>query len=139
MLSFLRLSFLPASVDLGLLVLRLISGGSMLWLHGKGKLLGFEKMSETFSPIIINSKVSLGLTVFAEVICAGLLVLGLFGRFAALALAITMGVAFGMAHKFALTGAGSGEMAFLYFAAFFTLFLTGPGKLSVDGNVGSSK
>lgn len=139
MLSFLRLSFLPASADLGLLVLRLISGGSILWLHGRGKLMGFNEMAEKFPTILINSKVSLGMATFAEVLCAGLLILGLFGRFAALALAITMGVAFWKAHNFVLSGPGSGELAFIYFAGFFTLFLTGPGRFSVDGNAGSSK
>ena len=136
MLSFLRLNFLPASIDLGLLVLRVASAGSMLWLHGRGKLMDFEKAAEKFPSILGNAKVSLGLAVFAEVLCAGLLVLGLFGRFAALSLAITMGVAFVMVHKMALTGAGNGEMAFLYLIPFATLVLTGPGKFSVDGGAG---
>ena len=136
MLSFLRLNFLPASIDLGLLVLRVASAGSMLWLHGRGKLMDFEKAAEKFPSILGNAKVSLGLAVFAEVLCAGLLVLGLFGRFAALSLAITMGVAFVMVHKMALTGTGNGEMALLYLIPFATLFLTGPGKFSVDGGAG---
>ena len=136
MLSFLRLNFLPASIDFGLLVLRVASAGSMLWLHGKGKLMDFDKAAEKFPVILGSAKVSLGLAVFAEVLCAGLLVLGLFGRVAALSLAITMGVAFVMVHKMALTGTGNGEMAFLYLIPFATLFLTGPGKFSVDGGVG---
>lgn len=138
MLSFLRLSFLPANADFGLLVLRLVSGGSMLWLHGRAKLMDYQKLSETFSPIIVNSKISLALTVFAEVLCAGLLILGLFGRSAALVLAITMGVAFFMTHKMVLVGPKNGELALMYLMAFFVLFLSGPGKFSVDGNAGGA-
>ena len=137
MLSFLRLNFLPASVDLGLLLLRATAGGSMLWLHGKGKMMEFATVSEKFPAVIGNPKISLGLTIFAEVFCAGLLVLGLFGRFAALALSITMGVAFFITHKMALTGEHSGETAFLFLIAYAALFLTGPGKFSLDG--GGSK
>ena len=136
MLSFLRLNFIPASIDLGLLILRLASAGAMLWLHGKGKLMDFNKAVEKFPVILGSAKISLGLAVFAEVLCAGLLILGLFGRFAALALAVTMGVAFVMVHKMALTGTGNGEMAFLYLIPFVTLFFTGPGKFSVDGGAG---
>jgi putative oxidoreductase len=136
MLSFLRLNFIPASIDLGLLILRLASAGAMLWLHGKGKLMDFNKAVEKFPVILGSAKVSLGMAIFAEVLCAGLLILGLFGRFAALALAVTMGVAFVMVHKMALTGTGSGEMAFLYLIPFVTLFFTGPGKFSVDGGAG---
>ncbi len=136
MLAFLRLTFLPTSADFGLLLLRAIAGGSMLWLHGKDKLLNFEEKMGKFTVIVMNSKVSLGLTVFAEVLCAGLLVIGLFGRFAALALAITMGVAFFKVHQMQLSGPGSGEMALLYFMGFATLFFTGPGKFSVDANAG---
>ncbi len=146
MLSFLRLNFIPASIDLGLLILRLASAGAMLWLHGRGKLMDlrdFDKAAQKFHAVMgtanvsLNAaKVSLGMAVFAEVLCAGLLILGLFGRFAALALAVTMGVAFVMVHKMALTGAGNGEMAFLYLVPFVTLFFTGPGKFSVDGGAG---
>ena len=108
----------------------------MLWLHGKDKLLNFEDKMAKFNNIVVNSKVSLGLTVFAEVLCAGLLVIGLFSRLSALALAITMGVALYKVHELKLVGAGSGELALLYFMGFATLVFTGPGKFSADGNFG---
>ena len=104
----------------------------MLWLHGKDKLLKFEETK--FFNIVMNSKVSLGLATFAEVVCAILLVVGLFTRFVALALAITMGVAVVKVHEMKLTGGG--ELALLYLAAFVTIFLTGAGKFSADGNLG---
>lgn len=134
LVNFLRLSFLPVSFDFGLLILRLVSGGAMFWLHGKDKFAAWSKLKLEFSDIIINREVSLGLTIFAELVCAGLLILGLFGRFAALILAITMGVAFFKVHSMKLTGDRSGELALLYLMAYVALVLAGPGKFSVDGS-----
>ena len=134
MLSFLRLSFLPASTDLGLLVLRLWLGLTMLFNHGLAKLNGFETMAAKFPALFgLSGKVNLGLAIFAEVGCSALLILGLFTRFAALSLVITMAVAFFMVHKGAIApGPGSGELAFVYLAGFATLLLAGGGRYSVD-------
>ena len=106
----------------------------MMLLHGWMKFENFNTMAPKFLPLFgLPSNVSLGLAIFAELVCSGLLVLGLFTRFAALNLAITMSVAFFMVHKGAFTGPQSGELAYVYLAGFATLFLTGGGKFSVDG------
>lgn len=119
--------------DLGLLALRLWLGLSMLILHGWGKLRGFAEASESFpDPLGVGSAVSLGLAVFAEVVCAALLAVGLATRLALIPLIITMGVAFFVVHGGALTGERSGEMAFIYLGGFVALLLTGPGRFSVD-------
>jgi len=47
-------------------------------------------------------------------------------------LAIDMGVAFISIHKGALSGQGSGELAFMYLMGYVTLLLAGPGSCSVD-------
>lgn len=139
LLSLLRLDFLPRSVDLGLLVLRAWLGLSMSLLHGKGKLFGFSEMSAKFPDLLgIGSPASLALAVFAEVVCSVLLVLGLFTRLAALNLAITMSVAFFLAHKASLAaGPGSGELAFIYLAGFVTLLIAGGGRYSLDAKLGA--
>jgi putative oxidoreductase len=137
--SILRLDFLPSSVDLGLFVLRVWVGASMLLLHGWGKLADYEKMPKGFyDPFGIGNEVSWGLAVFAEVVCATLLVVGLFTRFAALAGAITMSVAFFLFHKMVLKETPSGELAFIYLAAFVTILLAGPGRFALDGKSKSS-
>jgi putative oxidoreductase len=134
MLNLLRLSFLPQSTDFGLLILRCALGLPMMLLHGWMKFENFNTMAPKFLPLFgLPSNVSLGFAIFAELVCSGLLVLGLFTRFAALNLAITMSVAFFMVHKGAFTGAQSGELAYVYLAGFATLFFTGGGKFSVDG------
>lgn len=128
------MDFVPGSVDLGLLALRAWLGLTMLLNHGWAKLMGFQAKAGAFpDPLGIGSTASLGLAVFAEVACAALLVLGLFTRFAALALSINMIVAFFLVHNGALSGERSGELAFIYLAGFVALFLSGGGRLSLDG------
>ncbi len=134
MLKLLKLSFLPKSPDYGLLILRVALGFSMLLLHGRGKLLDFSGTVAKFPALLgLPANVNLGLAIFAEVFCSTLLIAGLFTRFAALALAITMGTAFFIVHKSSLiAGPGSGELAMVYLVAYVTLLFTGAGKFSVD-------
>ena len=133
-LRFLRLDFIPHSADLGLLVLRLWLGLSLLVLHGWPKLSTFSAKSSKFpDPLGIGSTQSLALATFAEVVCALLIVIGLFTRLASLTLAITMAVAFAIVHKMVLaSGPGSGELAWVYLAGFVVLFLAGAGRFSID-------
>ncbi len=138
MLKLLKLSFLPNSPDFGLLILRVALGFSMLLLHGRGKMLGFAATAEKMNGLLgLPGNVNAGLAVFAEVVCSALLIAGLFTRFAALMLAITMGTAFFIVHKSALvdvaaSGVKSGELAMVYLVAYVTLLFTGAGKISVD-------
>ncbi len=132
-MNFLRLRAL-AMPELGLLLLRAALGGSLLLNHGIGKLMKFSEMSSQFhDPLGIGPRNSLCLAIFAEVLCAALLVVGFLSRFAALSLAIMMGIAFFMVHRAALSGAQSGELAFLYLIGFVSLVFTGPGRWSVEG------
>src|SRR5262245_33862736 len=131
----LRLNFLPVWPDLGLLLLRVWSGGLLLLLHGLMKVSTYSVMSQKFAdPFGIGSPASLGLSIFAEVICASLIVVGLFTRFAALVCIIDLTTAFVFAHGMAFKGPRSGELAFVYLGAFIVLLLAGPGRLSIDGN-----
>lgn len=136
-----QFDFLPRSPDLALLVLRGWLGLSLLWLHGRSKLTGFSGMADKFpDPLGVGSAASLAMALFAEVLCAALLVLGLFTRAAALVLVILMSVAFLVVHKASLEmGPGSGELAFLYLAGFVTLLIAGPGSFSIDAKISGSK
>jgi putative oxidoreductase len=138
--SILRLEFLPSSTDLGLLVLRLWLGTSLLVLHGWTKLSTFQEMSGKFpDPLGLGSKASLSLAVFGEVAGAIFIILGLFARFGALSCAITMSVAFFITHGAKLKGSGSGELAFIYLAGFITILFAGAGRYSIDGGSKSGK
>jgi len=119
--------------DVGLLVLRAWLGLSMLVLHGWPKVQGIAEKSASFpDPLGVGSAMSLNLVVFAEVLCALLLVVGLAARFALVPLVVTMAVAFFIIHGGALTGEGNGEMAFVYLAGFVALLIAGPGRYSLD-------
>lgn len=134
MQKFLTLEFLPRNVDLALLVLRLWLGGSMLALHGWGKLNNLLAGSSRFPDVFgIGSTPTLFLAVLTEVLGSLFLILGLWTRPAALALLVTMAVAFFLAHQMNLTDrTNNGELAFIYLAGFVVLVLTGAGKYSAD-------
>ena len=139
LLSGLKMEFLPGSTDLALLLLRVWSGLAMLFLHGWGKMVNFNQVAERFPALVGTPSLSLGLAVFAEVVCAVLLTLGLFTRFAALNLAVTMGIAFFAVHGGALSGENSGELAFIYLATYAVLLLAGGGRFSVDARLGKKE
>lgn len=138
-MNFIRLAqlhFLPRSLDAGLLVVRLWFGLSLLVLHGWVKFSGFAEMSAKFpDPLGVGSSTSLTMAVFGEVFCAVLVVLGLFTRIAAIALAVTMSVAFFIVHKGIFSGPGNGELGFVYLGAFIALFVAGPGRFSLDARL----
>lgn len=121
--------------DIALLLLRLAFGGLMLFNHGWGKM---EKLftgnpNKFADPIGLGAPVSLGLTVFAEVGCAALLVLGLFTRWATVPLIITMAVAVFIIHW--SDPFGDKESAIIYLTAYVVIALLGPGWYSVDEQV----
>lgn len=123
-------------IGAGLFVLRVWLGSSMLLNHGLGKLQKFESLRGDFpDPLGVGHVASLAMAIFAEFLCSLLLVLGLFTRFAALVLSVTMGVAFFMVHRTALSGAQSGELAFIYLAGFLALLVAGPGRFSIDQKI----
>jgi putative oxidoreductase len=136
-LRLIQLDFLPRSGDFALLLLRVWLGLTMLLNHGWAKAAGFSEKAEGFAdPLGVGTTTSLVLAIFGEVVCSTLLVLGLLGRFAAAVLIMTMGVAFCLVHRMALSGEFSGELAFIYLAGFVALFLAGPGRYSLDTKLG---
>ncbi len=121
----------PVALDLGLAVLRVGAGGTMLWQHGWPKLAGFAEKMDTFGdPIGLGPAFSLGLIVFAETICAALVALGLWTRLSTVPLIIGMAVA-----AFISNGDQpfkSKELAVCYMVSFLAIFLTGSGRFSLD-------
>jgi putative oxidoreductase len=121
--------------DLWLLLLR-IGAALGIMTHGYPKLMkllagGTIKFSD---PLGIGATASLSLAVFAEFFCAILLGLGLGTRFAALVLSITMAVAAFIQH--ANDPFARKELAVVYLLVFLTLLVFGPGRYSLDSQLG---
>ena len=117
--------------DLALLILRLGFGGFMLT-HGIPKLMKLfgEGPIQFADPIGLGATFSLILTVFAEVVCAGLIIVGFKTKWASIPLVITMLVA-----AFVVHGAdpfGKKEFALIYAIGFLAIGMLGSGKYSLD-------
>ncbi len=117
--------------NVGLLILRLTVGFTMLLGHGWPKLANFTAKSATFPGAFgMSSQISLSLAVFSEVFCSVFLILGLMTRWVSLPLIGTMAVA-----AFIIHGADpfkTKELALMYLFCYTTLFFTGGGEFSVD-------
>jgi len=131
--QFLKPIKLPASVDWAVLILRV--GVSCLMLaHGYAKLTTFLGGDHSFAdPIGIGEELSYVLTIFAEFGCSILVILGLGTRAALIPLIITMVVVIMVVH--AKDPFDKKEHALLFLIPYITLFLTGPGRFSVDSGL----
>jgi len=120
------------NIDIGLLILRLGLGFTMIYGHGWGKLMRFfsDDPIKFSDPFGLGPEISLALATFAELGCAALLAVGLFSRLATIPLIITMLVAVLYSHiddPFSRM-----EKAILYLIPYVSLLLTGPGWYSLD-------
>lgn len=119
---------LPA--DYALLILRMVSG-LMMMTHGWPKLSGFaEKAPDFYNFLGLGGPVSLGLTVFAEFLCAFLVAAGLLTRVALIPLIILTVVIVLVIHG--ADPLGDKETGLLYLMSFCAIFLTGPGRFALD-------
>ena len=132
--------------SLGVLFLRIVVGGQLLIGHGlpkweKKSVLKSDWFVPSFFPFSqMTSEQSFYATLFSEIICSSLLIIGLWTRFSLLVLGFTFYVAIFQVHGADPWFLGPGikvakEPAFLYFAMIITLFVTGPGKFSMDARI----
>ncbi|MCC7232778.1 MAG: DoxX family protein [Bacteroidia bacterium] len=118
--------------DGGLLLLRVISGLSLILFHGWVKLSAFEERIHSFSdPIGLGGEISFVLVLIAEMFCPLFLIAGFKTRFALIPVIFNFIVIVFIAHSG--KELSSRELPILYLTAFLALFFTGPGKYSIDG------
>jgi putative oxidoreductase len=131
--KFLKPATLTNQISLAVFILRVGFAG-FLATHGYGKLQSFLAGDHDFpDPLHISPVVSQGLTIFAEFFCSLLMILGLFTRLASIVLVLCMLVIAFMIHG--KNSLGDKEHAFLYLIVFVVIFLTGPGKYSLDARL----
>ena len=118
------------TISLLLLALRILFGGLLLS-HGIQKWNNYAEMSAVFpDPLGVVSNVSLGLAIFGELACSIGFIFGALYRLAMIPMIFTMCMAFFVIHgsdPFAVK-----ELAFVYLVVFILMYITGPGKFSID-------
>lgn len=122
---------LALEVNVAVLILRVVIGFFMLR-HGMGKLeyLFGDEVIHFPDPLGVGATASLVLTVFAEVFCSVLIILGLLTRFSAITLLFTMVVAAFVVHK--NDGFDVREASLLFGLVYLSIALLNAGKYSLD-------
>ena len=117
--------------DIGLLTLRVGVAAFMMFAHGADKLVNFSANVAHFpDPLGFGATLSLVLAVFAEFFCSLAIGFGFLTRIATIPPIITMLVA-----AFVVHGAdpwSKQELALVYFLAYLTILIAGPGRCSID-------
>jgi putative oxidoreductase len=99
--------------------------------HGLPKMEGFAQRKDSFPEFFgLDSSVTLSLAIFAEVFCSFLLAVGLLTRAALILLIVTMLVAVLVVHGD--DPFSKQEVGLLYLIPYVVIYLTGPGKYSLD-------
>ena len=122
-------SFRGKGVSFLILCLRVFFG-VMFFTHGLDKLANFNELSQTFPDVLgFGSYMSLMVSIFCEFCCSLFLIVGLMVRITVIPMIISMAVAFFDVHDGMLP---QGELALIYMIMFLILYITGPGRFSVD-------
>jgi putative oxidoreductase len=128
-------------MDLGNLILRVVTGVSMIIFHSWGKIIGMVNFLNGKHWKFVDTVQMMGLplpVLFAiiatliEFIASILIILGLFTRISAIGLALVMLFAIYL-HIITKT---SVELALIYLSVFVFLALAGAGKFSLDARIG---
>ena len=121
-------------LNIGLLFLRVKASTLLLVVHGLPKLTNFhDELQHIDDPLGIGRGLTLCLAILAEVVCPLLIIAGGFTRLACLPIIILLLVSMLLIHpQWTLL---EGQFGWLLLIIFITLALTGPGLLSLDGQV----
>jgi len=139
MKKFFSTAYSESAFNVATLAIRAVFGFILCYFYGLEKIKNFTHMKAVFpDPFHIGHPISLALVVFAELLCSLLVALGFLTRFASLVLVIEFVVAEFLIHKghVATMNGALHEQAWLYLAAFFSILLVGPGRISIDGAMG---
>ena len=104
--------------------------GALFIMHGLDKLSNFNVPSDTYPSVLgLGSYTTLMITIFCEFACSLFLMAGLVTRIVLIPMMAAMAVAVFDVHDGMMP---EGELALIYLIVFLVLFMTGPGRYSVD-------
>lgn len=122
-------SFRGKGVSFLILCLRVFFG-ILFFTHGIDKMANFNELSQTFPNVLgFGSYMSLMVSIFCEFCCSLFLITGLMVRITAIPMIISMAVAFFDVHDGMFP---QGELSLIYLVMFVILYITGPGRFSID-------
>ena len=139
MKKFFSTAYSASAFNLATLAIRAVFGFMLFYFYGLDKLKNFSNHAASFpDPLHISHRISLILVIFSEFLCSILVALGFLTRFAALVLVIEFGVAGFLVHRGHVPTMNGTlhEQVWLYLAAFFSILMVGPGRISVDSAMG---
>jgi putative oxidoreductase len=117
--------------SLVLLFARIIFGALFLT-RGITKMHIYSEMPELFpNPIGLGSTLSLWLVLFAEILCSLGFILGILFRLCLIPMIFTMCIALFVIH--AGDPFAAKELSLMYLTIFVLMYVTGPGRYSIDG------
>ena len=121
--------FRGKGVSLVILLLRLFFG-ALFFMHGLDKLTNFNALSLSYPSIFgLGSYMTLMVSIFCEFACSMFFISGCITRIVLLPMIVSMAVAFFDVHDGMMP---EGELSLVYMIVFLGIFLTGPGRYSVD-------
>lgn len=122
-------SFRGKGVSFLILCLRVFFG-VLFFTHGLDKMMNFNELSETYPSVLgFGSYMTLMVSIFCEFCCSLFLIAGLMVRLTVIPMIVAMAVAFFDVHDGMMP---EGELALIYLIMFLILYVTGPGRYSVD-------
>lgn len=117
------------SASILILCLRIFFG-ILFFTHGVDKMINFNELSYTYPSVFgFGSYMTLMLAIFCEFCCSLFLIAGLMVRIIVVPMIISMAVAFFDIHDAMFP---EGELSLIYLIMFTVLFITGPGRYSLD-------
>ena len=121
--------FRGKGVSVFILVLRIFFG-VLFFIHGLGKMMNFSELSMTYPSVFgLGSYMTLMVAIFCEFCCSLFLMTGLLFRIMLIPMIVSMAVAFFDVHDGMMP---DGELSLIFMIVFIGVFLTGPGRYSVD-------
>lgn len=116
-------------ISLLILALRVFFG-ILFFSHGLDKMINFNELSYTYPSVLgFGSYTTLMVSIFCEFACSLFLIAGLLVRITVIPMIAAMAVAFFDIHDGMFP---AGELSLIYLVLFVILYITGPGRYSLD-------